>query len=374
MSRKLARSLLSGVLFVAPCLIGNAWQVDRSPEAVFSEVHSSQLPANGRSCSECHSAPVLGGSSRVTVNRAGRRVSGHYEAINGAGILHKLNSRGEDQSAPLRSSRVSLILLGDGYVEAVPDAELEVISRSQVRATGGKIHGEVVYVSPVEVADKTKSIGRFGWKSQHATVLDAVADALRNELGVPNRIFGENLARMDLSTGRSRSLEHSDELDKLVEFVRDSEPIAPDPETSATEWAQAGSRIFDRIGCSICHVRTLATAPAGAKLGSNLVVSKRLGSKEIHPFSDYLLHDVGTGDGIVQNILPEDYKESTAKKFRTAPLWGVRFRAWMMHDGKSVTYHQAIMRHGGEATDVIKKYRKLTPIEKEQLRQFLDSL
>jgi CxxC motif-containing protein (DUF1111 family) len=108
--------------------------------------------------------------------------------------------------------------------------------------------------------------------------------------------------------------------------------------------------------------------------GVDQTVSQRLGDKEIHPFSDYLLHDVGTGDGIVQNLLPEDYKESTANKFRTAPLWGVRFRTWMMHDGKSVTYHQAIMRHGGEASEVVERYKELTPVEKEQLRQFLDSL
>ena len=108
--------------------------------------------------------------------------------------------------------------------------------------------------------------------------------------------------------------------------------------------------------------------------GSGTVVSERLGSKEIHPFSDYLLHDVGTGDGIVQNVRPEDYDESTANKFRTAPLWGVRYRSWLMHDGKSVTYHQAIMRHGGEASDIVQNYLSLTPIEKEQLRLFLDSL
>jgi len=107
---------------------------------------------------------------------------------------------------------------------------------------------------------------------------------------------------------------------------------------------------------------------------SGIVVSERLGNKEIHPFSDYLLHDVGTGDGIVQNVRPEDYTQSTANKFRTAPLWGLRYRLWMMHDGQSVTYHQAIMRHRGEALDVTLKYAHLSPTEQRNLREFLASL
>ena len=119
----------------------------------------------------------------------------------------------------------------------------------------------------------------------------------------------------------------------------------------------------------------LVTAPAGSALcGGSDRVSERLGGKTIHPYSDYLLHDVGTGDGIVQSARPQDADQSTANKFRTAPLWGVRTRSWLMHDGKSATYHQAIERHRGEATDSAEQYEKLTPQEKHALRQFLNSL
>ena len=99
-----------------------------------------------------------------------------------------------------------------------------------------------------------------------------------------------------------------------------------------------------------------------------------LADKAIHPYGDFLLHDVGTGDGITQNIETGDYDKRTASMFRTAPLWGLRFRTWLMHDGKSFTYHQAIMSHGGEATDVVGRYMQLSPQEKEELRQFLDAL
>jgi CxxC motif-containing protein (DUF1111 family) len=83
----------------------------------------------------------------------------------------------------------------------------------------------------------------------------------------------------------------------------------------------------------------------------------------IHPFSDFLLHDVGTGDG-----------SSTRNKLRTPPLWGVRTRTRLMHDGDSLTRNDAILRHGREATSVVDKYRALNTTQKNQLVAFLNSL
>jgi CxxC motif-containing protein (DUF1111 family) len=352
--------------------VGLSAQQQIQVQSTFLKEHCGSLPANARSCVECHVAPVVGGSSQITVTRAGDRTTGRYVGIGDGGILHKKGESDERKSTPIQGLRVSLNLLGDGYVEVIPDEEFNRIATEQVEVSHGKIRGECNFVSPIESKIKPKAVGRFGWKAQHASILDASADALRNELGVPNRLLSKNTEK-----GSTQSLfqKDSDELDAIVEFVRNTEPIEPDLPRLLTEWSQAGSRLFDKIGCSICHIRTLTTAPAGTRMkGSGVIVSQRRGNKEIHPFSDYLLHDVGTGDGIVQNVRPEDYDESTANKFRTAPLWGVRFRSWLMHDGKSVTYHQAIMRHGNEASDVVQNYLRLTPIEKEQLRLFLDSL
>ncbi len=94
-----------------------------------------------------------------------------------------------------------------------------------------------------------------------------------------------------------------------------------------------------------------------------------LGGKVIHPFSDFLLHDVGTGDGIVQNGGP-----STRNKARTAPLWGLRTRNRLMHDGESLTRNEAILRHAGEARPVILNYFFLSTAQKNQLITFLNSL
>jgi CxxC motif-containing protein (DUF1111 family) len=78
---------------------------------------------------------------------------------------------------------------------------------------------------------------------------------------------------------------------------------------------------------------------------------------------------VNTGDGIVQS---DD--QSTANKMRTAPLWGLRTRSRLMHDGQSLTIYDAVMRHGNEADVVMHNFVKLTDAQKAQLLLFLESL
>jgi CxxC motif-containing protein (DUF1111 family) len=99
------------------------------------------------------------------------------------------------------------------------------------------------------------------------------------------------------------------------------------------------------------------------------VVPDALGNKIIHPYSDFLLHDIATGDGIVQGG-PQD----TANKLRTAPLWGLRMRPRYMHDLESLTLQDAIERHEGEAAHVTREFRELSRAEKQDLINFLESL
>jgi CxxC motif-containing protein (DUF1111 family) len=103
-----------------------------------------------------------------------------------------------------------------------------------------------------------------------------------------------------------------------------------------------------------------------------MTVSAALGNRTIHPYSDFLLHDVGTGDGIPIQPTPE-YAE-TANKIRTAPLWGLRTRNRLMHDGNSFSREDAILRHRGQAIGVTRNYQALSPVEKALLILFLNSL
>ena len=118
--------------------------------------------------------------------------------------------------------------------------------------------------------------------------------------------------------------------------------------------------------------RSRRRRPARAINGNALKVSKALGNKVIHPYSDFLLHDIGTGDGIP--FLPTPEFAATARQIRTAPLWALRTRNRLMHDGLSSTKEEAIQRHGGQAASVTAAFNALTPREQALLLEFLDSL
>jgi CxxC motif-containing protein (DUF1111 family) len=165
------------------------------------------------------------------------------------------------------------------------------------------------------------------------------------------------------------------ELDRLVDEVRHTPPPIRDEKLAASPEARDRERLFTQVGCALCHISTYRTLPVGTPInGGTYKVPDFIGGKVIHPYGDFLLHDVGTGDGIPEAAKPEYLDQSTADKFRTAPLWGLRYRSWLMHDGKAINYNQAIMRHAGEATKVRERYETLTPEEQRKLRTFLDSL
>ena len=114
----------------------------------------------------------------------------------------------------------------------------------------------------------------------------------------------------------------------------------------------------------------MTTDPPGTVLnGGTYTVPAALGNKVFHPYGDFLLHDVGTGDGIVQ-AGPAD----TANKLRTVPLWGLRIKSRFMHDNASATLSDAIQRHAGEAQAVITRFSALTATQQQQLITFLKSL
>jgi CxxC motif-containing protein (DUF1111 family) len=123
--------------------------------------------------------------------------------------------------------------------------------------------------------------------------------------------------------------------------------------------------------------------------GGTYTIPAAIGGKQFHPFSDFLLHDIGTGDGIVMqvqkhfgasvesamaSILPPSSFQNTQFKMRTAALWGVRMRTRLMHDGTTFTLSDAILRHNGEASGVTARYFQLPASDRAALLTFLKSL
>jgi CxxC motif-containing protein (DUF1111 family) len=334
---------------------------------------------NAQACAECHQSPVTGGVSQITELRAGYRgFRGEFRDPPGGSLINDraIHPDVQEQVPPdatVRTFRASLNTLGDGFVEAIADETLIAIAREQARTSRGAIAGEVIRV-PVLEANGTLRVGRFGWKNQHASLLSFSADAYLNEMGITspflpeeNSCLGDSVAAFDTVADPE---DDGDDLEIFARFMRATKAPPRDEALAATDAARNGFRIFEAIGCATCHVSTIVTSPVGTVLnGGAFVVPDALGDKIIHPFGDFLLHDVGTGDGIVQNG-----PRSTVSKLRTAPLWGLRTRTRFMHDGETVTLNEAILRHGGEASTSSRAYRFLRGNARAQLLTFLSSL
>jgi CxxC motif-containing protein (DUF1111 family) len=331
---------------------------------------------NAQACVECHQSPVAGGVSQITEVRAGHYDSRRrrFEDHPGGSLIHDRATGAAHQEQVLigfevRAQRSSLNVLGDGFVECVDSNTLVGIARSQPLS----MRGEVIEV-PLLEAPGQRRVGRFGWKNQHASLVSFSADAYLNEMGIttpfPGMTVDNTSNGVAIDDGVADPEDDGADVEIFANFMRATKAPARDAARAATPAAQAGSQIFDSLGCAVCHVRTLTTAPAGTVInGGAFTVPAALGDKVIHPFSDFLLHDVGTGDGIVQNGPP-----STRNKLRTSPLWGLRTRSRFMHDGKSHTLNEAILRHLGQSAAVTGRYRRLLPSQRDALLAFLASL
>jgi len=334
---------------------------------------------NADSCGSCHLNPVSGGISGVTELRAGHHdARGLFVDAPGGSLINSNALPGVPvpyvrERDFIRSFRTSLNILGDGYVEAIADDTLVGIARAQSDKTRGRIAGQVIQVPVLEAPGQTR-VARFGWKNQHASLTSFSADAYVNEMGITTPLFPIERTSLgiDVSSFSQGSVPNNDgdDVDAFARFLRATKAPPRDLAAAITPDAQHGAYLFETIGCGTCHVRTIVTAPAGTMInGGTLTVPEALGNKIIHPFGDFLLHDVGTGDGIVQNG-----GQDTANKMRTPPLWGVRMRNRLMHDGNSLTFEDAIERHRGEAADASDNFRRLLPRQRSALIAFLHSL
>jgi CxxC motif-containing protein (DUF1111 family) len=371
---------------------------------------------NAQSCRECHQNPVSGAASQVTELRVGHNgPDGHFhtpdipiahgaETITGRSLVNdraicpngafpdKEIQERVPETETIRTFRLSLNLLGDGFVEAIADQTLIDLSKQQCKASHGKICGQILYVPIVEALGQM-GVGRFGWKDQHASLLSFSGDAYLNEMGITNRLQPTEVTSICNTVSEPNDTTGADglaDVDHFARFIRATKAPARDAQLANSAAAKKGLGLFEKIGCVTCHVAALTTAPAGTKInGGTFTIPPALGSITLHPWGDFLMHDVGTGDGILQAIREHyghkvfqqmsDYIskqdfESSRNKIRTAPLWGVRLRPRLMHDGASLTLLDAIKRHRGEASHVTREFDELKRPDQEAIIEFLKSL
>ena len=342
---------------------------------------------NAPGCGDCHDNPDFGGQSQMRELRAGHLVNGAF--VNPPGNQNQSLIQLRAISAPIQERldvaplenitafRMTLNTIGDGFIEAIAN---DTINNIRLGQPAGFV-GTLIQV-PVVEAGRAPRTGRFGWKNQHASLLSFSGDAYLNEMGITN-IFDDtagtlatNGRRENDSLGRSIAAfdgvadpeDDGDDVEAFAQFMRQTRAPGRGPITAAVT---RGENLFTLIACNFCHTPSIVTSAPGTVInGGAFTVPAALGNKRIRPFSDFLLHDIGTGDGIVQNG-----GEGTRNMERTPPLWGLRARAELMHDGLSRTINDAIQRHAGVGgTFVRNQFNQLDPAQRADLMAFLNSL
>src|SRR6266403_348675 len=266
---------------------------------------------NAQSCRECHQSPVSGAASQVTELRVGHNgpdgrfrtpdipIAHGAETITGRSLVNDRaicpNAAFADkeiqervpETETIRTFRLSLSVLGDGFVEAIADQTLVDLSKQQCKSSLGKLCGQILYV-PIVESPGQMGVGRFGWKDQHASLLSFAADAYLNEMGITNRLQPNEVTNLCNSASEPNDKPGPDglsDIDHFARFIRATKAPARDAQLAGTAAAQKGLALFEKIGCVSCHVATLTTAPVGTKInGGTFTVLPSLGSITFHPW------------------------------------------------------------------------------------------
>jgi len=383
----------------------------RDGKTVFEEVEDATDGLgpifNNTGCAVCHSTPVTGGASAINETRAQKLVNGQLFEFPGGSLFQSqaISSNCAETIPPdanVIALRQTTPLFGLGLVEAIPDSDIEAYAFQEARQHPEQA-GRVNRVT--DVASGQNRVGRFGWKDQHATLLSFSGDAYVNEMGVTNRLFPtENAPNGDLTKLKACDTvadpeDKDDDVTQFANFMRFLAPPPRDPSlarassggggsdhggpdrgslrdrfnsffgrggarddggrSSATDLSgpAGGEKLFEQIGCAVCH-------HAGFVARSRV---DAIDGQPVNAYSDFLLHDVGTGDGILQGTAPPN-------ELRTPPLWGLSDSAPYLHDGSAATVRDAIKRHGNQGAAARAAFDALSWQQQQAVLDFLDAI
>jgi CxxC motif-containing protein (DUF1111 family) len=249
-------------------------------------------------------------------------------------------------------------LFGLGLVESVPDHDLlSIVHMEQFQSPQSAGRASMI----VDTLSNQTRVGRFGWKAQQAVLFTFAGDAYLNEMGITTPLFPtENCPQGNCALLAFNPVPAiNDTNTSLQQFADFMAFLAPPPIQPIPRAGQGGDQIFAAIGCADCHLPTLRSGPSPVASLNNV---------PFHPFSDFLLHDMGSlGDGIVQG-------GTGATEMRTAPLWGLRNVTAFLHDGRAQTIPAAILAHDGQGRHARDRFARLRPDDQARLVAYLSSL
>ena len=340
---------------------------------------------NERACGNCHNVGALGGSGVQFEVRAGHFDGTTFDNLVGEGgqlfdLFSVTSLPASDRTsipncplppdgepvpadANVTALRRTTALFGLGLVDATPDSTFIALAASQPVG----IRGRAALVP--NLITSTNTVGKFGWKSQVPTLFQFSGDAYLNEMGITNPMFPAEqvpqgnpnfIAPCDGKPVEPGSTEdNGDDVQAFTDFMT---ALAPPPQLQVIGPAIVGQGVFNNIGCAGCHVPTLTSGQSSIS---------QLSNQTYHPYSDFLVHDMGSlGDGIPGN------GDVGRTEMRTAPLWGLRFvdPTNLLHDGRATSVTDAIQRHDGQGAAARDAFNALTPGLKNNLLAFLNTL
>jgi CxxC motif-containing protein (DUF1111 family) len=348
---------------------------------------------NEKECGTCHDETALGGAGVQIETRAGQLSNGVFNpltayggtlfqhfGIGGAVPNAACTNKGQvvPSIANVVTGRVTTPLFGLGLVDATPDATFQAIAAAEPSSIRGTSPTVTVLSGDPTHTSNPNHLGRFGWKDQNPSLFQFAADAYVNEMGITNPLFpNENvpqgtpggqvsqtmLANCDSNSGISTPDPEDDGTD-IKNFTNFMLMLAPASRGTITQAVTLGDAEFTREGCDGCHVRNI-TSGTGHDTAGNVIAA--ISNVTYHPFSDFLLHDMGSlNDGIDQG---------TGTHMRTAPLWGLRLRdnSKLTHAGNQ-SLAGAIRAHAGQGAAAAAAFSSAGTQNQNNLMAFLTSL
>lgn len=309
-------------------------------------------------------------------------------AASGGGTAQNLPHEVVPADATVVSAVRSPQLFGLGLIDNIPDATI------LANAAATKPFNITGVANMVPDESGVTRPGKFGQKLSAVSLFQFNADAEFNELGITtsNGPFGvasafnpnEHLpqgqpypAVCQPDTNAPQDVGQTNMI-KITQFVALLAPIPPQPPTTQTT---AGHTVFENIGCNVCHIESYTTqqnVTLRTTNGGQTAVIPSLSNVTFTPYSDFLLHDMGSGESGGIPFQPHGIGQATLTMWRTAPLWGLSNllvkAGGLMHDNGSTTIDAAIRRHGGEAATVVSNYEALSSTDQSNLLAFLGSL
>ncbi len=347
----------------------------RGDEA-FAEVFTSSSGLgplfNTNSCISCHAGDGKG-HPFTTLTRFGQSDNTGNQFLNMGGpqLQHRALPGYQPENIPngaTFSKFTPPAVTGLGFLQSVTDEDILAMADPN-DSDGDGISGvphwivlkDFVIPTPNAISQNGMYIHRFGKKAAAYDLLDQTVGAYNEDMGITS-----TFNPIDTYTGLSLDPEVSDNtIRDVVAYLQTLK--APVPRNQNDPKVINGKSLFSQINCASCHTPTLTTGYSPIEA---------LSFKEFNPYTDLLLHDMGSD-------LDDGYTEGNAltSEWRTPPLWGLGLsestqggQYFLLHDGRARSISEAILLHGGEAENSKNQFLNLTETEKEELIKFLESL